>query len=1116
MAKELIISSNRHETKVALFEDEQLVEMYFQRADEYSLAGSIHKGRVTRVLPGMQSAFVNIGLDRDAFLYVSDFFEESEEDFDKVAVPVKERSRSPRAIDQDTGEPSDESNERFATAQTVAALVAKDQDEIEGLEENGGDVEGEDAGNDDGDAEGSAFADAADAADSTQVETHAAPRAAGAPSAHSQASDFSDDRRGRRRRRRKNRGGAGLPESKFAEGGPRQEAGPRPEPNGRSERGDRPERSDRQDRGPRGSAGGRHDTRGPRREEDEDSRWNRKPAAASPSHFEDEDPPQSVMIAKVSDPNRLPPSPRRGEFSSQVLPGESLAKYRRGKGSEGRQDFGDRKRTDRAPEPRGEADDSAAGGRYSTPRKSRHGSRPAGFLAPTDEPGGPSGGSEEPEFDLLVDGSFASLIAPPAPKAYLAMDAADGDGQAAEGDTPSAEAEAPAKKAPAKKAVRKTAAKAAKKAAAPRKRATKAVAAESGEASEPADAPSGEETPAKKPARKSAGRARSKAPEDTDAAGEATVDAPLFTGEIAETQSTETPVISHRRSDFEDDENDGQDIHGGEDVHGGEDLQGAEDTHGEAGESRETSSGADGHQRLSRRDRRRLRMIEKRDERRRDRPERPADAVAPDHGAEAKEAIEADAPPAISARPERPAASGRDARHDRDSRSSATRGDRGGRDSRSDRDGRPDRNGRSDRDGKSDAESRSDRFRGKNSQTTTLISEVLKEGQEVVVQIAKEPLGQKGARITSHIALPGRYVVYMPTVEHVGVSRKVGTDQERLRLRKILQSGREGMPGGFICRTAAEGRSEADIHADMQFLNTLWQEIKAKSDKKNPPALIHHDLDIVQRVLRDQLTEEFKTIWVDNEELYERILRFVQSFQPSLVSRVRLYTKPAPIFDTFNVTSELEKALKPKVWLKSGGYIVINQTEALVAIDVNTGKFVGKSNRLEDTIVKTNLEAVKEAVRQIRLRDLGGIIVVDFIDMDERRNRQKVMQALDEEMKEDRAPYKILQFNDFGLVAITRKRVKQSLERTLCQPCPYCEGSGYIKNVQTVIGEILTEAQKIAAAVEGEVSLRVNPEVGKVLKSHTTNYLEELEEILKAPVIVTSDPLLHQEKFDLA
>jgi ribonuclease G len=230
-----------------------------------------------------------------------------------------------------------------------------------------------------------------------------------------------------------------------------------------------------------------------------------------------------------------------------------------------------------------------------------------------------------------------------------------------------------------------------------------------------------------------------------------------------------------------------------------------------------------------------------------------------------------------------------------------------------------------------------------------------------------------------------------------------------------------------------------------------------------------------------------------------------------------MYTRPAPIFDAFNVTEELEKALRPKVWLKSGGYIVINQTEALVAIDVNTGKFVGKSNRLEDTIVKTNTEAIREIVRQIRLRDLGGIIVIDFIDMDERKNRQKVMQTLEEAMRSDRAPYKILQFNDFGLVAITRKRVKQSLERTLCSHCPYCEGSGYVKSIQTIIGEILQEAHKIAPALEGEkeAMLRVHPDVAKILKSNTNRYLEELEEILKRPVLVTSDAQLHHEKFDL-
>jgi ribonuclease G len=281
--------------------------------------------------------------------------------------------------------------------------------------------------------------------------------------------------------------------------------------------------------------------------------------------------------------------------------------------------------------------------------------------------------------------------------------------------------------------------------------------------------------------------------------------------------------------------------------------------------------------------------------------------------------------------------------------------------------------------------------------------------------------------------------------------------------------------------------------------------------------LIHHDLNVVERILRDQLTASYKSVWVDNEEAYESVLRFVQRFQPALVNRVKMYTRSAPIFDEFGITAELEKALRPKVWLKSGGHIVINQTEALVAIDINTGKYVGKSNRLEDTIVKTNTDAVKEIVRQIRLRDLGGIIVVDFIDMDERKNRQKVMQALEEAMRADRAPYKILQFNDFGLVAITRKRVKQSLERTLCTPCSYCEGAGYVKSPQTVVSEILVEAQKIARAVDTkDVMLRVSPEVAKLLKSNQNTYLQEIEEILSKPVIVKSDPLLHQEKFDLA
>jgi len=397
------------------------------------------------------------------------------------------------------------------------------------------------------------------------------------------------------------------------------------------------------------------------------------------------------------------------------------------------------------------------------------------------------------------------------------------------------------------------------------------------------------------------------------------------------------------------------------------------------------------------------------------------------------------------------------------------------------------------------------------------ISDLLREGQEIIVQIAKEPLGQKGARITSHIALPGRFLVYMPTVDHIGVSRKIPSDDERLRLKRILQSNRVGIPGGYIVRTAGEGHTEEELRADMLFLYNLWLDLRQKAEKRPAPALIHHDLGVVERILRDQLTSSFKSIWVDNEEVYENVLGFVQRFQPALVGRVRMYTRSTPIFDEYGITAELEKALRPKVWLKTGGHIVINQTEALVAIDVNTGKYVGKSNRLEDTIVKTNTDAIKEIVRQIRLRDLGGIIVVDFIDMDERKNRQKVMQVLEEAMRADRAPYKILQFNDFGLVAITRKRVKQSLERTLCTLCPYCDGSGYVKSVQTVIGEILQEAQKIARAVEGQsVLLRVNPEVAKVLKSHQNTYLQEIEEILGRTVLVKSDPLLHQEKFDLA
>ena len=397
----------------------------------------------------------------------------------------------------------------------------------------------------------------------------------------------------------------------------------------------------------------------------------------------------------------------------------------------------------------------------------------------------------------------------------------------------------------------------------------------------------------------------------------------------------------------------------------------------------------------------------------------------------------------------------------------------------------------------------------------TSITDLLKEGQEILVQIAKEPIGKKGARITSHIALPGRYLVYMPTVDHIGVSRKIHSEEERLRLKRIVQTHGAGMAGGFIVRTAGDGQPEAEIRADMDFLSNLWLDIRQKAERNQAPALIHHDLGLVERILRDRLAESFQTIWVDSQEEYQRIVQFVGRFQPRLVNQVKLYTRSNPIFDEYGITPELEKALRPKVWLKSGGYIVINQTEALVAIDVNTGKYVGKSNRLEDTIVKTNIDAIQEIVRQIRLRDLGGIIVVDFIDMEERKNRYKVMQALEEALQKDHAPSKALQFNDFGLVAITRKRVKQSLERALCTHCPYCEGSGFVKSPFTMIQEILAEAVKIAPTLQArDVTLRVNPEVANALKARNTNYLEEVEAAVGRPVLVRSDPLLHQERFD--
>ncbi|HEV2289672.1 MAG TPA: Rne/Rng family ribonuclease [Candidatus Acidoferrales bacterium] len=400
---------------------------------------------------------------------------------------------------------------------------------------------------------------------------------------------------------------------------------------------------------------------------------------------------------------------------------------------------------------------------------------------------------------------------------------------------------------------------------------------------------------------------------------------------------------------------------------------------------------------------------------------------------------------------------------------------------------------------------------------TQLISDLLKAGQEIIVQIAKEPLGKKGARITSHIALPGRFLVYMPTLDHTGVSRKIASAEERSRLRHLVTEAKGAAGGGFIVRTAAASAAPEEVRADVEFLTKTWAEIKERGEQRKAPSLLHRDLNLVERILRDYLSSDYTAIWVDSEEEYTKVLEFVSRFQPTLANRVKLFTKSTPIFEEFGIQQEIDKGLRPKVWLKSGGYIVINHTEALVAIDVNTGKFVGRgSNRLEDTIVKTNIEAVKEIVRQIRLRDLGGIIIIDFIDMEERRNREKVMAALEDALKSDRAPSKVLRFNEFGLVAITRKRTKQALERTLCQPCPYCTGSGMVKSIPTLCYEIQSEARKMAPELDSaSLTLRVHPEIAKALKTRESAMMDELEQLTRKSIIIQADPTLHWEQYDI-
>ncbi len=401
-----------------------------------------------------------------------------------------------------------------------------------------------------------------------------------------------------------------------------------------------------------------------------------------------------------------------------------------------------------------------------------------------------------------------------------------------------------------------------------------------------------------------------------------------------------------------------------------------------------------------------------------------------------------------------------------------------------------------------------------NQRSEASISDLLGEGQEIVVQVSKDTIAGKGARITSHITLPGRFLVYMPTVNHVGVSRRIEHEIERTRLKEILDNIRPQGQGGFIVRTAGEQRVEDEFRADMKYLTELWEQIRRRAEKASAPAAIHHDLDLILRTIRDVLSPEFKSVWVDSVDEYQRIVEFLDQIQPQLVSRVRLYRRDEPIFDEFGIEPEIAKALKSKVWLKSGGYIVINQTEALVAIDVNTGKYVGKKN-LEETVFRTNLEAAKEIVRQIRLRDLGGIIVLDFIDMEEPGNRAALFETLEQEIRKDRSKTKILQISEFGLIEMTRKRVRQSLERSLTQACPYCGGSGRIKSNTTIALEIWRELMKARDLHEGQdVIVRVNPIIYGSLAAGDPIF-EEVERNLGIHLVFKPDDSLHHEQFDV-
>lgn len=395
------------------------------------------------------------------------------------------------------------------------------------------------------------------------------------------------------------------------------------------------------------------------------------------------------------------------------------------------------------------------------------------------------------------------------------------------------------------------------------------------------------------------------------------------------------------------------------------------------------------------------------------------------------------------------------------------------------------------------------------------IEELIQEGQEILVQVSKSPIGTKGARITSNISLPGRFLVLMPTSTHIGISRRIEDETERNRLKEmvIALSGDDRI--GYIVRTAAEGVNEEKIAYEMGFLKNLLKNIKKKYKTAPTPSLLHQELNLSIRAVRDLLIQEAEKLIIDSKSDYESILSFLNTINPGLKESVEFYEGKEPIFDAYNLEGDISRALKKKVWLKSGGYIVIEHTEALVAVDVNTGRYVGKHN-LEETILKTNLEAVKEIAYQIRLRDIGGIIIIDFIDMEKKSNQEKVFNALNEAFTKDRSKTHILPISEMGLIEMTRKRTRKPLTRLLCEPCFYCEGEGYLISRETICYSIYREILKNEQDMVGpRLTLRVNPEIAELLHGEESRIISSLEKKIGKQIIIYPDTKYHMEEFDI-